>query len=139
MQTHAVQPLAGEIPADVLRTLTIPVDGDSTLAWGPQNDDLMRDLIERKLKEGFTFFVHRKRLGGVIPLGKARISTADEAMQARKVFLSDEEFAKVVSEGGVQMISRPERGLRHDDTFVSRDPAEIAAGQSIATRQLQGG
>jgi len=126
---------------DTVRSLTIlNLSGDSTLAWGPKNDDVMREIIERKMKEGFAFFVLKKRLGGLLGERKVRVTDLDKAMESRSLVMADEDFAAIVTEGGVQLVRTPDRGgMGTGDAMLSRDPAQIASGQSVAVRQMKGG
>ena len=128
------------LDADI-RTLTIlNVSGHSSLAWSPKNDDMMRELIAKKLKEGYAFFVIKRRMGGFLPDKRVRVTDLQAAMDARNLSMDDEDFARIIAEGGVQLIRTPAgTGLRDGDAVQSHDPAEIASNRSVAARGMAGG
>lgn len=121
------------------RSLTVlNMSGDSTLAWSPELDATMRELIERKMKEGFTFFILKKRR--ILPDRKQRVTDVEQAMKSRSLVMADEDFAAIVAHGGARLVKTPSSDpLRPGDTSMSRDPAAIAASQSVAVRQMRGG
>lgn len=126
---------------DDTRSLTIlNLSGDSTLTWSPANDAVMRDMIERKMKEGFAFFILRKRLKGLLPARREAVTDIEKAMASRELVMADEDFARIVGEGAANLVRTPERApLANDDAVQSRDPALIAASQSVAVRKMAGG
>lgn len=129
-----------DLPDDV-RTLTfLNMSGHSTLTWSKKNDDLMRALIEKKLAAGFAFWILKPRVGGLLGERRVRVRNIDEAMDARKLSMDDEDFAKIIAEGGVQLVATPDRPSNAlDGARQSRDPAEIAASRSIGVRAYSGG
>lgn len=127
--------------ADDARTLTfLNMSGHSTLTWTKKNDEMMRSLIEAKLKAGFAFWILKPRVGGLLGERRVRLKNIEQAMDARKVSMDDEDFAKLISEGGVQLISTPDRPSNAlDGARQSKDPAEIASSRSIGVRAYSGG
>ncbi len=134
---------------DGTRTLTfLNLDGHGTLEWQAASDEAMRELIERKMREGFAFFVLEPRYGGIVPPLKVAVTDVDRAMSGRKVHLSDADFAAVVAGGVATLrptaerdgsVSRAERGLSQGDGTRSRDPALVARSHSLAVRAMVGG
>jgi hypothetical protein len=129
-----------ELPEDA-RTLTfLNMSGHSTLTWTKKNDEMMRALIETKLKQGFAFWLLKPRVGGLLGERRVRLKNIDQAMDARKVSMDDEDFARIISEGGVQLVSTPDRPSNAlDGARQSRDAAEIASSRSIGVRAYSGG
>lgn len=123
------------------RSLTIlNMSGHSTLTWSPKNDAMMRDLIERKLREGWAFWILKPRAGGLLGERRVKVRSLEEAMKGRSLSLDDEDFAKLIMEGGVQLVTTPERPEGWtNDAVQSRDPASIAASNAIGVRNMSGG
>lgn len=123
------------------RSLTIlNMSGHSTLTWSPKNDEVMRQLIERKLQEGWAFWIVKPRAGGLLPDKRVKVRTLEQAMQARSLSLDDADFAKLIMDGGVQLVSTPERAEGWtNDAVQSKDPATIAASNAIGVRNMSGG
>jgi hypothetical protein len=133
---------ADRLEESTVRSLTIlNLSGDSTLAWGPDNDALMRDIVERKMREGFSFFVMERRWTGLLPDRKALVTDIDKAMASRKLTMADDLFASIVTDSGVQLVRTPSRegGVRIGDAQMTRDPAVVASSQCVAVRHPVGG
>lgn len=128
-------------PGEVRSLTVMNRSGDSTLTWTEKNDDLMRGVIEKKIAEGFAFFIVRKRLKGLLSDRKIRITDAAQAMASRKLVMADEDLASVISDGGVRLVPTPEREapLADGDAVLSRDPEEISQAQSLAVAPMAGG
>ncbi len=133
-----------DLEGDDTRSMTfLNASGDGTLAWGPGSDDAMRALIERKMKEGFAFFIVERRLGGLVRR-KVRVTDVEKAAASRAVTLSDADFAAMVSSGAAQLVHTPGRdsgrGIPMGGGVMSRDPAAVAAAPaSYAVRAMRGG
>ncbi len=109
------------------RTCSLTVlnrSGDSTLAWDASNDAMvMREVIQRKLDEGFAFFVLRKRMGGLLPDRRERVTDVEAAMASRRLVMADEVLASVVGKD-VHLVPSPSREpLRDGDAEQSRTRA----------------
>ncbi len=128
-----------ELPDDA-RTLTIlNVSGHSTLTWAPKNDAVMRALIERKLKEGFVFWVLKPRARGLLGERRVRLKSIDQAMDARKLSMDDGDFARLVSEGCASLVATTQDQTDLAGAEISRDASVIAASRTVAHRQMTGG
>lgn len=140
--THNEPPAAfeNELASDA-RTLTfLNMSGHSTLTWTKKNDEMMRALIEAKLKAGYAFWILKPRAGGLLGERRVRLKTIDEAMDARKLSMDDEDFAKIITEGGVQLVATPDQPSNAlDGARQSRDADEIASSRSIGVRSYSGG
>ncbi|WP_456717693.1 MULTISPECIES: hypothetical protein [unclassified Bradyrhizobium] len=123
------------------RSLTIlNMSGDSTLTWSPKTDAVMRQIIERKLQEGWAFWILKPRLAGFLPDRKIKVRTLEQAMESRSLSMDDDDFIKLITEGGVQLVSTPERAEGWtDDAVQSKDPADIAVSNAIGVRNMSGG
>lgn len=125
-----------------VRSLTIlNLSGDSTLIWSPENDDLMREVIAERMRNGFAFFVMERRWQGLVPDRKVRVTDIDKAMASRRLTMADEVFASIVGRDGVQLVRTPakEGALSTGEARLTRDPAVAARSQCLAVRQPVGG
>lgn len=129
------------ILAEDARTLTfLNMSGHSTLTWTKKNDEMMRALIEAKLKAGYAFWILKPRAGGLLGERRVRIKNVNEAMDARRLSMDDEDFARIISDGGVQLVATPDRPSNAlDGARQSRDAAEIASSRSVGVRAYSGG
>lgn len=105
--------------------------GDTTIAWTPDRDAEMKDLIEKKMRQGITFFIIEER-GLRYPLSKA-----SEAKNHRHLAISDADFAAFVSEGKAEAVKTPDAPVRKSRR--SKDSTEIAKSHSVGVRPMAGG
>ncbi|MDW9481899.1 hypothetical protein GOB57_24940 [Sinorhizobium meliloti] len=111
--------------------------GDSTITWEKENDEVMRALIEKKMKEGVAFFVIPPKVMGFIPRPKSRIGDVDEIMKRRSVSVKDEDFAGIIAGGLAKITERPD--IDTERAEQCHDPAVIARSQSIGVMPMRGG
>jgi hypothetical protein len=111
--------------------------GDSTITWEKENDAVMRDLIEKKMKQGVAFFIIPPKVMGFIPRPKSRISDVDEIMKHRSVSVRDEDFAAIIASGLAGITDRPE--IDTERAEQCHDPAVVARSQSIGVMPMRGG
>ncbi|MCV9964396.1 hypothetical protein OIU34_21135 [Pararhizobium sp. BT-229] len=111
--------------------------GDSTITWERENDEVMRDLIEKKMKQGVAFFVIPPRALGFIPRPKSRITDVEEIMKRRSVSVKDEDFAAIIAAGMADVTDRPE--IDTERAEQCHDPAVVARSQSIGVMPMRGG
>lgn len=111
--------------------------GDSTITWEKENDEVMRDLIEKKMKQGVAFFVIPPKALGFISRPKSRITDVEEIMKHRSVSVKDEDFARIITAGLANVTDRPE--IDTERAEQCHDPAVIARSQSIGVMPMRGG
>jgi hypothetical protein len=110
--------------------------GDLEIAWEEQNDDAMREFIERKLKEGVTFFVYKPTLGGLLPNRKVELKKIKDL--DRHLLVKDPDVAALVA-SQVATLQRRDQSLASQTPVSSRNAAEIARSRSVGTPAMQGG
>lgn len=111
--------------------------GDTTFVWGEEDDDRWKEIIEKKMKEGITFFIIEPRFKGLIPPKRTAVKNWAQAQKHRSLTIKDEDLAKLIESGAgstVASSSKPATGARR-----SKDAAEVARSESIGARQRQGG
>jgi hypothetical protein len=128
-----------ELPEDARSLTILNVSGHSTLTWTPANDTVMRELIAKKLQQGFVFWILKPRAGGLLGERRVRLKDIAEAMDARKLSMDDEDFARLVSEGCASLVATTPERTNLEGAEISRDPAVIAASTAVAHRQMTGG
>lgn len=111
--------------------------GDSSIAWSEENDAVMEKIIAKKMAEGVSFFIVRPKILGLIPAGKRKAKSVDDAMKGRAVSVRDRDFASVISDGTAHLVKRPEGGT-HEGT-ITRDPKRAARSHTVAVGAMAGG
>ena len=108
-----------------------------TIVWDEGQDEEMREIIDRKMKQGVTFFIVEPRFHGLLPAKKTPLETAEQALKHRSLSIPDKDLGKFVSDGSGQAVATPPapvRGARR-----SKDAAEVAQSESVGVRQMKGG
>jgi hypothetical protein len=124
--------------AEPLRALTfLNNSGDSTITWEAENDEVMRELIAKKLSQGTAFFIIQPKVLGFIPRPKVRVTDVDQAMKHRSVSVKDNDFASIIAAGLADVTKRPD--IDTESAVQSTDPALIARSQSVAVTPMRGG
>ena len=127
-----------EIADDHARAFTLLNNsGDSTITWEKENDEVMRCLIEKKMKEGKAFFVIHPKTLGFIGRPKSRAKDLDEVMKRRSVAVRDRDFAEIIAAGVAGVTDRPE--IDTERAEQSHDAAVIARSQSVGVMPMRGG
>lgn len=80
-------------------------NGDTTISWDETNDDKMIALIEKKIKEGMTFFIVEPRIMGMFPMKKKLVS-ADDSLKQRMVIVTDADFNDILLNGTADAYKR---------------------------------
>ena len=123
--------------------------GDITLTWDDQSKEAMLALIEKKMKEGFTFFIYKSSFGG-LRQKKVPVESIEQVRQAgsvtapdvlaKKVMmdLGDDDVSAVVHEGKGSLAVLPKAGT-HDVTVAAKSAQEVLQNNTLATRHFVGG
>lgn len=132
-------------------TATFPnKTGDVTIGWDDLDEDVVLAIIEKKMKEGYTFFVLKKPLFPFFKPKKVAMQSIDEARTAGKVVVPDAMVQKIVadlgdpdlnaaySNGKVQVVSRT-RPAHAESKGRAATAAEVVKTQTIAIQPLVGG
>ena len=62
--------------------------GDVTITWSEEHEEHMRELIEKKLKEGFAFFLIESLVFGLIKQ-EVKVTSIDQITKGVKLVLRD--------------------------------------------------
>ncbi|MGE5510293.1 MAG: hypothetical protein ACM31O_03465 [Bacteroidota bacterium] len=106
--------------------------GDQTIAWSEDRDADMEAIIEKKMREGVSFFIIDPRLGT-----RRKLQEVGEASRHRLLAIPDEDFAKFVGEGSGELVKTPSAPARN--ARKSKNAKEIAKSESVAVRPARGG
>lgn len=113
--------------------------GDISIAWTPEQDALMVDLIRKKMQEGYSFFVIKPGIAGYLFRQKREIGSVLEIGERREVFVQDEDVRKMSTELGLLVGSA--KGMTADVQTIGRtaDPEVAAKSETVATRPMRAG
>lgn len=122
---------------DETRSMTLLNDmGDIEVTWDSQNDDAMRELIEKKMKEGVRFFILKPFPGGFLFRKTAMKTMAD--LTENRVKVGDKDVEKLFEAGKVQVV-RSDTGATLETVGVAKTAAEAATKRTVGIKPLQGG
>lgn len=123
-----------------MRTTTILNEqGDVTIAWDDDADKKMRDVIQKKMDQGVTFFIIEPRLGGLIPPKKTKITRVNQLKtNTRSVAVRDEDFAQVILAGDAVAVKNDDQSPITTKR-VAKSAAEAASSNTVAVRPRRGG
>jgi hypothetical protein len=115
--------------------------GDLTIAWDQEDDEAILNMIESKMKEGFTFFIIEPRLGGMASPSKTEIADPKNTLPNRIVSMKladgDRAVAGLIEAGAVKPVPQPEKPVR--GARKAKTAREVAKGESIAVKPARGG
>lgn len=123
--------------------------GDITLTWDPANEDAMLAMIEAKMKEGYSFFIIKPRLLGLLGAKavKARsikeirkagsVMAEDGIMTGAKPMLDDNTLEAVVMSGKAKLV-KPSTEQK-ESTGRASSAREVVRSQSVAVRPIVAG
>ncbi len=124
--------------ADHPRALTLLNEsGDTTLVWTEDQDETMVEIIRKKMAEGISFFVIEPRFFGMLPPKKTPLKTPEQATEKRALSIRDEDLIAFVSSGGGDFVKTPAEKVK--GTKREKDPAVVAASQSVGVKPMKGG
>ena len=111
--------------------------GDTTVSWTEDRDSEMEAIIEKKMKEGVTFFVVERGRGQTLTKRGPKLEDAADARKQRALVIPDEDLAKFVGSGAGEAVKSPGSPIKK--SRISRDAKEVAKGESVGVRQRRGG
>lgn len=124
-------------PQPTRSTTVLNNSGDSSITWTEENDEVMEKVIAKKMAEGVSFFVVKPRLFGVIPTGRKKAASIEEAMRGRALSVRDADFAAVIADGSAHLARRPDGGEYQGE--LVRDPKVAARSHTVAVGARAGG
>ncbi len=108
--------------------------GDIVLEWSSEHEASMRDLIEKKIKEGYSFFIVKKVFG---ISRRVKVKSIDQIKQGAKLLLRDEDALRLFEQGKITA-SQTEKGELIAESRVE-NPDVILKNDCIAVKPIQAG
>lgn len=140
------------VPETVTGITFLNYTGDVTITWSPENDAKMKELIRKKMKEGFVFFTTRQVPLTNIPykrkLGEKGVETIKDLVIKDKDFekmvrlMDDADIATAVHKGeaGVSKRTDGKNPREFQGQKRLKTPEDVKKGDRlVATRGLSGG
>jgi hypothetical protein len=125
--------------------------GDVTLGWDNDNDENMKALIEKKMKEGYTFFVKKKNIFAKTCLTKLKPKDLNDK-NTKTVIMTDKEYERMlttVNDTDVVTFARDKKGrfckraiksTDLEDLEKAKTPSDVINSEnSVAVRPIKGG
>jgi hypothetical protein len=105
METN-LMPFDSEANANV-RGMTILCEmGDLEISWEPHNDEKVRLIIEKKMREGVRFFILKPVIGDVLHMRKKLNKISD--LKAHNIKIKDEDIQSLFSSGDAAFFRNPQ-------------------------------
>lgn len=115
--------------------------GDITWVWDESADEMMEQLIQKKMDEGYTFWLIEPRMGGILPPNRVELDSARAALRHRAVAMRDVDFVKLVCQEsppkGVTVVRTPDKPAK--SVRRAKTAKEASAGETVAVRAARGG
>ena len=109
--------------------------GDLEITWGPQNDEKMRAVIEKKMAEGVRFFIMKPLIGNFIPV-RSKMTNMNQLKDAR-VTIRDADIEDMFKAGDVSLYRNS--GANVETTGVAKTADQVIQNRTVGVRALQGG
>ena len=125
------------------------MSGDVTLTWDESNREQILALVNRKMKEGYSFFVLTPRFISVLGNKKSKLTNASQLDNAVGVVVPDSQVAAIVKHlGDPDLETAVQKGTAHlhsapksnlNTTRRATSAEEVVSNQSVAVRAIVGG
>ena len=140
-----------EQAADNQNAITfLNMTGDITITWDDANGEKIKELVRKKMAEGYTFFTMRKVFVEAIQIKrKVGIKGVDKL---QNLVIDDEMFEQMIGEmddrdlaeslkSGSGRLAKCRGASNHPDTVKRAKDADevLAARQALAVRPIAGG
>lgn len=144
MQTH-------QEPQNTPSITFLNLSGDVTITWDESNEEAILRLIEDKMRQGFTFFVLKPRMGGILPPKKVAARSMAQVKRAASVTVADADVQKLLAsnvhdealqqavQSGQARLERPESGAQYETERRATSAREVLHSQSVAVRPIVAG
>lgn len=144
------RPTAAEEGSTDIRAITwLNMSGDITITWDSENEAAILALVEKKMKEGFSFFILKPRLLGLLGHKKVVATSVQDVKSAGRAVVQDADFNALVSRMHDADVSElVHQGRAHlaraassqkESTRRAMSAAEVLCHQTVAVRPVVGG
>lgn len=124
--------------------------GDITLVWDDQNKEKLLALVEKKMKEGYSFFTTKQM--GILPFKRKTKVTPNTLETIENLIISDDEFDRMCGDINDDDLEEHIRSCHADfgkhkagngKDFIAekrcKKPSDVLGREVIAARPIQGG
>lgn len=111
--------------------------GDVSITWTEEQDKKMIAFIQKKMDQGITFFIVEPRAYGLLNPKRTKLTEPTKALKHRALSIGDEDFAKFVESGKVEIEPTPDGKVKTVEK--STDAEKVAKSQSVAVKPIKGG
>lgn len=127
------------------------MSGDVTITWDKENEAAMLALIEKKMSEGYSFFLSQPRFFGLLGSRKVPLTSVDQAQAAGKVLaddrlvghavsrICDPEVEALLSSQKARLVESIKNAGPMQTVRRAASAAEVLQHQSVAIRPVVGG
>ena len=105
--------------------------GDITLSWTKDRDKVMKEIIKRKMEEGYTFFIVKSGLRGD---NYVKVTSVDQ-IKKHNITMTDKEAESLI--GGSNLSSLPTGTINVVGTAKTTE--QVVNNTTVATRPARGG
>lgn len=127
--------------------------GDVTITWDKENEQEVLNLVESKMKEGYSFFISKSSFFGLFPkeveaksikevksAGKATLRT-NQARHMAEIAkaIDDSEVASLLASKKANLIPAPKRDESEELVRAKSAREVVQAQSSTAVRRVVGG
>lgn len=138
-----------ELEAQLPGITWLNMSGDVTITWTPENEAHIKDLVERKMKEGYSFFVLKPRCLALLGKKKVKLTDAtlldgavgvvvpDNVVESFVNQMGDHDVGTAVKSGKARLAKAPSG--QNETLHRARSADEVVRSQSVAVRPIVGG
>lgn len=125
------------------------MSGDVTVTWTKENEQHIKELVERKMKEGYSFFVLKPRMLSIMGNKKVKLEdpqmldgavgvvVPDKVLESFVDRLGDADVGQAVH-GGKAVLAKAPKG-DHETVKRATCAQEVVRSQSVAVRPIVAG
>ena len=110
--------------------------GDVTLTWSEQEDEKMKQHIQKLIDEGHMFFIIKKKF--LIFNKEVQVNCAKE-INDNKVLVKDDKIAGILLDVKNAKLAGKSKDDSYDVVKGSKEPAEIVKSQAVCIKPSRGG
>ena len=155
LNPNAIVPQIEEHDEDDRPSLTfMNFSGDITVTWEESQHEMMKKLIEKKIAEGYTFFILKNRTSKIMNKlvgkktvklekpedldGAESLTIPTGAVKDFVAALDDPSVAEAILKGTAKL-SKPAKREKTGKAVASKDAEEIARSKAVVARPVTGG
>lgn len=121
-----------------VRAMTLLNDmGDTTYVWEEADDEKWLAVIEKKMKEGWVFFVVERRFWDLQAPKLTELKRARDALKTRTVLVKDPDVEELLEAGHGVAVKTPDAKV--SARRKAKTAEDTVGEETVATRAMKGG